>query len=92
MARAQPPRYPELLESIAANVRRLREKRGWSQARLAEEIDVAERYVQKIEAGKVNLGVTTLVALADALDVTPGRLLRTATRPPTKVGRPRSRR
>ena len=62
-----------------------------TQEKLADELDVDVRYLQRIERGTVNVGLLTLARLASALDVTPGTLLRKATLPPPKIGRPVTR-
>jgi len=80
-----------LLAYIAANVRRLREKRGLSQERFAEEAGLDFRFTQRVERGRLNLSIETLVRLAAALDVTPSRLLRRAHLPPPKAGRPKKK-
>jgi transcriptional regulator with XRE-family HTH domain len=77
------------LESIAANVRRLRLERGLTQERLAELAEVELRFLQRVERGVYNFGVAALVDLADALDVQPGLLLEAARLPPVTRGRPR---
>jgi transcriptional regulator with XRE-family HTH domain len=81
-----------VLTSIAANVRRWRERRSLSQAALAEAASLDLRALQRIEAGAINFGVVALVALADALDVSPAVLVRRAALKPTKPGRPARRR
>jgi transcriptional regulator with XRE-family HTH domain len=75
--------------SIAANIRRLRVRRGLTQEKLAERADLAERYLQQVEAGSVNLSVGILVDLARALDVDPAVLLRPAELARPRKGRPR---
>jgi transcriptional regulator with XRE-family HTH domain len=80
-----------VLESIAANVRRLRLRAGLTQAQLAEAADLDLRQLQRIERAEVNFGVSTLLDLAEALGKTAGRLLRAATLPPSPPGRPPSR-
>jgi transcriptional regulator with XRE-family HTH domain len=45
----------------------LRERRGLTQAELAERIDMSTRYVQKLEAGEANVALFTLGELAAAL-------------------------
>ncbi len=81
-----------LLGYIAANVRRLREKRGLSQERFAEAAGLDSRFTQRVERGRVNFSIETLVRLAAALDTTPGALLRRAHLSPPKPGRPKKRR
>lgn len=73
---------------VAANVQRLRIKRGLSQEGLADIVGVAPRYLQDVERGRTNLSLQILVRLAAGLDVDPRRLLRPATMPPARSGRP----
>ncbi|PLS86812.1 MAG: hypothetical protein CYG60_05265 [Actinobacteria bacterium] len=54
---------------VGCEVKRLREKRGWSQARLAVEADMSVSGVSMIENGRRNLTTTTLAKLAVALGV-----------------------
>jgi len=58
-----------------ANVRRLRNEKGWSQERLAFEADVHRTYFSDIERAKRNANATMLEKLAKPLGVAPGRLL-----------------
>ena len=69
----------ELLESIAANVRRRRSELGLTQQELAERAGVDLRYLQKVEAAEVDFRVTLLPTLAGALEQRPELLLETAT-------------
>ena len=62
-------------EFLGANVRRLREAYAISQAQIAKFIGTTARYVQEIEAGKVNATVALLYRLADVLGVEPAELL-----------------
>ncbi|MCU0786411.1 MAG: helix-turn-helix domain-containing protein [Verrucomicrobia bacterium] len=52
---------------FGANVRRERVARGITQERLAELVDINPRTVQKIEAGKLNILLTTIQRLQAAL-------------------------
>ena len=81
----------DILGYLAANVRRRRGKLGWTQKQLAEKLDVALRYLQRIEGGKVNVGLVALARLAEALGVPPGLLIRKATLPEVRVGRPKGK-
>lgn len=81
-------RADEVLQSIAANVRQWRERRGLTQAALAERADMDLRAIQRIEQGKINFGVVGLVHVAAALDVSPSLLLETAQNAPRMPGRP----
>ncbi len=83
------PRLATLLLYIAANVRQIRSKRGLTQEALAEAVGVDLRFIQKVESGKASVSLGTLVALAEALAVKPGVLLKEAELPEVKRGRPR---
>ena len=84
-------RATRILNSIAANVRRLREARDLTQEQLAEAADLDVRQVQRIERASLNFGVVALVSLAEALDVSATRLLKFAELDPPRRGRPRQR-
>lgn len=69
------------VETVAANVRRLRQQREWSQAALAKRLtELGHRYslpvLSKIEIGDRGIDVNDLVALSDALGVPATELLR----------------
>ncbi|WP_437992292.1 helix-turn-helix domain-containing protein [Sorangium sp. So ce145] len=85
-------RLDEVLRSIGANVRRIREKRGMTQQELADAAEIALRFLQKVEHAQTNVGVAILVRLADVLGVRPGVLFRQRELPPVKRGRPRKAR
>ena len=73
---------------VGSNVKRWRLRRDLTQEELAEAADVDTRFIQKIESGNVDVGAAVLVALAEALRVRPGVLLRVAALVPQKPGRP----
>jgi len=54
---------------VGREVRRLREGRGWNQAKLAVEAGMAPSAVNQIENGKRSPSATSLTKLADALGV-----------------------
>lgn len=60
------PKLPEL-ETLGANVRRTRMAVAMTQERLAELADLNIRTLQKIEAGQINILVTTVLRLQRAL-------------------------
>lgn len=72
--RPKPAKLPEL-EALGASVRRVRVERGMTQERLAELADLNIRTLQKIEAGQINILVTTVLRLQKALDCRWTRLL-----------------
>lgn len=72
-----PTPLPEDAEETAANVLRdigrrvaeVRATRGWTQETTAERLDVNLPYFQRIEAGRENLTVRSLVSVARVLGV-----------------------
>jgi transcriptional regulator with XRE-family HTH domain len=56
------------LATFGANVRRERVARELTQEKLAELMDVNPRTIQKIEAGKLNILLTTILRLQKALN------------------------
>lgn len=54
---------------LAHNVRVLRETLGITQEALGQQAGIATRHIQKIEAAKVNLTLSTLAKLSAALQV-----------------------
>ncbi|MDP8953308.1 MAG: helix-turn-helix transcriptional regulator [Actinomycetota bacterium] len=62
------------MSEIGKEVRRLREKKGWSQAQLAVYAGSSQPTVNQIESGKRNPSTRTLEKLAEALDVEVGQL------------------
>lgn len=72
---------------LGTRITRARRARGWTQARLAEEIDIDARSLQRIEAGRTAPSLRRLQGIAEALGVSCGELLDgtpSAKRPPTR--------
>jgi len=59
---------------LGNNVLRLRTTRSWSQQVLAGEADLSLRYLAGVERGEENPSLETIVAIAEALDVSPAQL------------------
>ncbi len=57
------PTIQRQLKQIGANIRRQRTENGTTQERLAELVDLNIRTVQKIEAGDINMLVTTALRM-----------------------------
>jgi transcriptional regulator with XRE-family HTH domain len=55
------------LKQFGANVRRERMAKGITQERFAELVDLNIRTVQKIEAGQINILLTTIIRIHRAL-------------------------
>lgn len=81
-----------VFEDVGRRVRELRVDRGWTQEDAVERLGVDVRELQRIEAGKVNLTLASLVRLARGLG-TPVRALfdPPTSRAPRRPGRPRGR-
>jgi transcriptional regulator with XRE-family HTH domain len=62
------PRIQAQLKNLGANIRRERISRNMTQEKLAELVDLNIRTVQKIEAGNINVLITTAIRLQKALD------------------------
>lgn len=87
----QDPRHRRsILESLAANVRRVRVERGFTQADLAERAHVDVGEIQRIEVASIDCGVTRLVSIARALGVSVAVLVRPSQFVRAKRGRPRA--
>ena len=90
------PTYLALLARIAANPRRLREARGWTQEECAGRCgQLAPALLRRIEAGvgrgKGNVTTLTLARLCDGLELDGDEFLRTAPPlPKRRPGRPRT--
>ena len=69
------PMETAALERFGQNVRGLRLARGWTQEDLAHEAGLAPVQVSRIERGKREIRLTTLLRLINALEVSPTELL-----------------
>jgi DNA-binding XRE family transcriptional regulator len=52
-----------------------RKERGWSQERLALESGIAPSYLGGVERGQRNIALLNICRLADALEITPSKLM-----------------
>jgi transcriptional regulator with XRE-family HTH domain len=62
-------RDEKLLIAFGQNIRRLRIERGLTMEALANEADMEIRQLGRIEGGQVNTTISTVQALAKALDI-----------------------
>ena len=67
---------PEELSRIGARIRELRKKKNMSQAELAEKAHIALPRISPIENGKTEMFISTLVRIAESLDVSTDMILR----------------
>lgn len=57
------------LQGFAENIRRIREEKGWTQTELYTTADLHRTGLGRIEGGRYEPGLLTLVIIADALGV-----------------------
>ena len=63
---------------LGRTVRKLREKRGFSQEAFAAKVGVHRTYMGAVERGEVNISLDNIERVARALGLTAGQLLRKA--------------
>jgi transcriptional regulator with XRE-family HTH domain len=63
------------LASLGERIQRWRKTAGITQAALAEELDISVAYVSLIERGGRNPPITTVLAFAKALKISPAMLV-----------------
>ena len=68
------PRQPVLM-ALGEKIREMRHRQGYTQAALAEALDLSVAYVSLIERGGRNPPYTTVVAIARALSVPTARIV-----------------
>ena len=61
--------------NIGKRIQTLRLEKGWSQAYLAEKADIDARNLSRIEIGKAQPKLSTIIALSNALSITPNDIL-----------------
>jgi transcriptional regulator with XRE-family HTH domain len=66
----------DLRDVFAANLRRLRHKKGLSQDDLAYEAEVSRSYLSQLEKGAFYASLKIIGRLAEALGVEPAKLLK----------------
>ncbi len=61
--------------ALCENIRRRRIELNMSQDELAKKLGYSSRTtIAKIEAGKIDIPISKVIAFADALDISPGEL------------------
>ena len=83
------PSYRMILGRIAANARKLRAERGWTQLQASVRCEMALYLYQRVESGKWNVTCTTLARLCDGYGVAPEAFFAPAPElPAPTLGRP----
>lgn len=65
----------DILSVIGENTRMYRERAGMTQASLAEQVGVGTAFISRVERGQKRMRLETLMAVADALNVSVDLLL-----------------
>lgn len=65
----------KLKKELGKRIVELREKKGWSQSDLARACNKDRQAIEKLENGKVNPTLYTLLEVANALEVTLSKLV-----------------
>lgn len=65
----------EKLESFGRKVRAFREAKGWSQRDMAANCNIDSADIGRIERGQVDIRYTTILQLAEVLEVSPCKLI-----------------
>lgn len=95
-AQYENPTYRALVARLGANLRAMRQARGWTMEEAADRCGLLYPNYQPIESGRINVTATTLARLADGFGVDPGELLAIRDeappsspprRPPAKAGK-----
>jgi transcriptional regulator with XRE-family HTH domain len=66
----------ELLGILSMNIKRYRARLRWSQAELAEKVDISVNFLSDIETGKKWASPNTMVKFADAFNIETYELLK----------------
>ena len=82
-------RADDVLRDLGRRVAELRATRGLTQEKFAEEADITAQYLQRVEAGRENLTVRSLVRLAALLHVSITDLFAKPALREVRPGRPR---
>jgi len=75
----------ELKAMVSANIRRYREYRKWTQAQLAEKLDISINFLSDIENGKKWISPASMVKFAAVLNIEPFELFKPADAPAPAV-------
>ena len=65
----------DVVRKVGRRIRELRQKKGWSQEKLAEEASLHRTYIGQVERGEKSIGVNRLRRIAMALGVQPSGVL-----------------
>ncbi|KAF5040743.1 helix-turn-helix protein [anaerobic digester metagenome] len=63
------------LIALGTTIRQVREALGWSQEQLAERVELHRTYIGGVERGERNLCLLNILAIAEAMGISPGKLI-----------------
>ena len=66
----------DLRDLLSKNIKRFRQRKGWSQAKLAEKMEISTNYLSDIETKRGWVSPFSLVKLANALEIEVFELLK----------------
>jgi transcriptional regulator with XRE-family HTH domain len=69
-------RNQEIMSKFGDNLRRIRNEKGLTQEDLAYDSGISLSQIARIETGKLNTSICTVVALAEALKIDPSELMK----------------
>lgn len=64
-----------VLKKVGSHLKRLREKKGWTLRQLSEYSGIDNSRLSKIEQGKINVTLLTLIELSITLEASPAHIL-----------------
>lgn len=62
-------------DQVGLNIRKYREKKGWTQEQLALEADLHRAYIGQIERGEKSIGLKNLYKIAKVLNISVHKIL-----------------
>ena len=68
-------RDEKALKTVGLQIRKLREKAGYSQQEFADMCEMELSQINRIELGKVNTSISVLFKIAEILELKPSKLL-----------------
>lgn len=63
------------LKNIGSNIKKLRLKKGLTQAQLVEIVNISTVHMSHIETGSVAMSLDSLISISNGLDTTPDSIL-----------------
>ena len=59
----------DIKEQFGVRVRKLRDKKGWTQAEMADRLGLDRSYISEMESGKRNVCLLNLKVIADGFQI-----------------------